>query len=478
MLRAGALAAALATLAAHAHAAERETTWMQVLLDGRKIGHLEHTRAVADGRVTTTERMEATLDRAGIAISMVTEETSIETADGLPLGFRALTEFSGAATRIEGELSSPARATVTTTGPAGAATRTIEWPKGAVLAEGVRLAERRRGLVEGARYELLAFQPSNLVAVPVKVRIGGREPVALGLQQAELTRVEQRIELPGAAIDTQAWVDAQHRVRKASLPLLGLALEMIACEEACAKAPNQSADILARTMVDAPVALPRDARTQPVTMQLALALAARDATLPDVAEQTATAAGATWSIRVAPGAATDRARPTDDELASNRWLEADAPEIRALAAKATAGAATPRDRMQQLEAFVRGYIADKSLAVGYASALETAKSKEGDCTEHALLLAALGRAVGIPTRVVNGLAYADRYAGRDEVFVPHAWVQAYVGSHWQSYDAALPGFDAGHVAFAVGNGDPAGFYASVNLLGNVRVQSIESAAAR
>ena len=120
-----------------------------------------------------------------------------------------------------------------------------------------------------------------------------------------------------------------------------------------------------------------------------------------------------------------------------------------------------------IETFVRGYISNKSLGVGYASALEVVHKPEGDCTEHAVLLAALGRSLGIATRVVDGLAYAPDFAGKDRVFVPHAWVQAWVGERWQSFDAALPGFDAGHIALSVGDGDPWRFYAGLDMLGRI-----------
>ena len=40
-----------------------------------------------------------------------------------------------------------------------------------------------------------------------------------------------------------------------------------------------------------------------------------------------------------------------------------------------------------------------------ATAAEVARSREGDCTEHAVLLAALARARGIPARVAMGLVY-------------------------------------------------------------------------
>src|SRR4029079_8598234 len=164
-------------------------------------------------------------------------------------------------------------------------------------------------------------------------------------------------------------------------------------------------------------------------------------------------------------------------LRANDWLQSDAPEIVALAKKAVGDSTAPRARMQKLEEFVRAYIRTKDLSVGYASALEVARRPEGDCTEHAELLAALGRALGIPTRVVDGLAYVDSYAGRQHVFVPHAWTQAYVDGHWQSFDAALAGFDAGHVVLSSGGGDPWRFFSAFNTLGRIRVDAVGEAAA-
>jgi transglutaminase/protease-like cytokinesis protein 3 len=133
--------------------------------------------------------------------------------------------------------------------------------------------------------------------------------------------------------------------------------------------------------------------------------------------------------------------------------------------------------MSNIEAFVRGYIRNKSLDVGYASALEVVRKPEGDCTEHAVLVAALGRALGIATRVVDGLAYAPGFAGKEQVFVPHAWAQAFVDGRWQSFDAALQGFDAGHIALSVGDGDPWRFYSGLDMLGRIELRKAESIAA-
>ena len=78
--------------------------------------------------------------------------------------------------------------------------------------------------------------------------------------------------------------------------------------------------------------------------------------------------------------------------------------------------------------------------------------------------------------MVDGVAYVDAYAGKEHVFVPHAWTQAFVDGHWQSFDAALAGFDAGHVVLSYGDGDPWRFFSAFNTLGRIRVDAVEAAA--
>jgi len=74
------------------------------------------------------------------------------------------------------------------------------------------------------------------------------------------------------------------------------------------------------------------------------------------------------------------------------------------------------------------------------TALEALDAMRGDCTEHAILLATLGRAVGLPTKLVTGLAYVGGGFGY------HAWTQVYVG-RWVEMDPAWGEMtaDAGHL---------------------------------
>ncbi|MBS0557471.1 MAG: lasso peptide biosynthesis protein [Proteobacteria bacterium] len=460
-------------------AAPADDVWMSVLLDGRKIGNMQITRQVRDGTVITTQKMQVQLDRAGVRVDLSTGESDAETAAGEPLAFTSRSAISGIASTVQGTRRGDGRFDVVSEVGGAKSTRVIDWPKGALLAEGLRLAELRAGMAAGTRFSELAFQPETLDAIAVESVVGPRERVELpDGSVAMLSRIDQTFHLSGMTTNSRSWVDAEGLARKTTLPVMGLDLTMLACSKACANAPNQGADILVHALAQAPAAI----SARELRDGIVLSISARSGNEPlqfaQTGEQIPRAIADGTQLRIAPiSAATPanatEAPPTPADSQPNDWLQSDAPEIRKLAREGVGDAKTPAAQMHNLQEFVRRYIRTKDLNVGYASALEVAKHPEGDCTEHAVLLAALGRALGIPTRVVDGLAYVDRYAGKDHVFVPHAWAQAWLGDHWQSFDAALPGFDAGHIALSAGDGDPWRFFAGMDTLGRMRVDKIE-----
>jgi hypothetical protein len=114
------------------------------------------------------------------------------------------------------------------------------------------------------------------------------------------------------------------------------------------------------------------------------------------------------------------------------------------------------ERADKLRQMVYSFISKKDMSVGFATASEVARTKVGDCTEHAVLLAAMLRAAEIPSRVVSGLVYVDEFAGQKGIFGYHMWTQALItrpdGSHhWTNLDATLPSdsaYDATHITLA------------------------------
>ncbi|MBL9148029.1 MAG: transglutaminase domain-containing protein [Phycisphaerae bacterium] len=141
-----------------------------------------------------------------------------------------------------------------------------------------------------------------------------------------------------------------------------------------------------------------------------------------------------------------------------------------------------RGRADQLRRFVQRYIDDKNLGTAFGSASETARTRGGDCSEHAVLLTALLRADGIPARVASGLIYADQFAGKKDVWGWHVWSQALIpqadGTYaWIDLDGTLPTrFDAAHLTTGVsdlegGATDPM-WTSTVGLLGNLTIDVI------
>ena len=150
-------------------------------------------------------------------------------------------------------------------------------------------------------------------------------------------------------------------------------------------------------------------------------------------------------------------------------MQSESPEVVALARRAAGDASTDLQRMRRLRSFLSDYIDAKGLDVGYASALETVSTRRGDCTEHAVLLTAMARALGIPARVVTGIVYAERMGGATRVFVPHAWTQAWINNRWVSFDSAQRRFDSTHIALGTGNGEPWRFFSAINALTRIRI---------
>jgi len=132
-------------------------------------------------------------------------------------------------------------------------------------------------------------------------------------------------------------------------------------------------------------------------------------------------------------------RPDDmgEYLNANLMINTADPQLVELAKRAAGGESEPFALGDKLRRFVTDYVTSKTLNVGFATASEVCRTKEGDCSEHAVLLAALGRLNKLPSRIVVGLAYVPSFSNQKDIFGYHAWTQFYVDRRWVDFDAAL-----------------------------------------
>ena len=244
------------------------------------------------------------------------------------------------------------------------------------------------------------------------------------------------------------------------------ALSSIPCAHAAEASPPPSADdaraFLLSLLTASPYRLPPAALAGEIRYRLRFA-ARPDTALPATGEQRVQVEDDAVVVSVCPDCG-DEPAPTPDTLQRylrpNAWVRSDDRGVRAFA-RAHARGLSVRTRMQTLTAAVRAHMTGPIDFRRYDDAATALRNRSGDCTEFAVLLAAGARAIGIPARVVHGISYSGRMSGVPHVFAPHAWVQAWDGTRWTSYDAALGRFDAGHIALMVGDGDP-GLAASLN----------------
>ena len=127
------------------------------------------------------------------------------------------------------------------------------------------------------------------------------------------------------------------------------------------------------------------------------------------------------------------------------FIQSDDPKIQSLVQEIIGNTAAPLKKVRLLVEWVYQNI-DKRPVLSLPDALSTLENRVGDCNEHAVLLAAMARAAGIPCRVEAGLMYLK---GR---FYYHAWNLVYLG-RWITVDAVynqIPA-DVSHIRFVTGS---------------------------
>ncbi len=113
------------------------------------------------------------------------------------------------------------------------------------------------------------------------------------------------------------------------------------------------------------------------------------------------------------------------------------PRIVAAAKGAVGDAKDDAEKVKRLNAFVYRHVKKKGLDRGYAPAIATLETKTGDCTEHSVLLSALLKSQGIPTRIVDGVIVGGENAGY------HEWVEVNLGSGFVALDPTWNAWPAG-----------------------------------
>ena len=150
--------------------------------------------------------------------------------------------------------------------------------------------------------------------------------------------------------------------------------------------------------------------------------------------------------------ATPLPAPGKEFLGSNYFVNWDNDGVKAhaaAAAKLVPANATDWQKALAVESWVKASMKAFEFSQAMATADNVAKNLSGDCTEYAMLSAAMCRALGVPSRTVLGLVYAPARDGKPYLAY-HMWFEVYAEGQWLPLDATLGlgGVGPGHLKIA------------------------------
>ncbi|QDU27329.1 Transglutaminase-like superfamily protein [Anatilimnocola aggregata] len=269
----------------------------------------------------------------------------------------------------------------------------------------------------------------------------GEEEVSIrGLTQ-QLMKVKSDIKIAGQTLTTFCWIDSRGQTLKTFDPSFKQEAYKTTREFALAKEDLGKIDLLAVTTVPLTGKL-RDVRPLFEATYVAKLKGDKIANhfANDEFQQVTKVDDHTVRLTIAELdrlSPVNRERlsepPTPEDSAPNSLVQSDDAAIVRLANSLAGDRTEPFQVALALAKGTRAHISKRTYAQAFATAAEVVRTQEGDCTEHAVLLAALCRARKIPARVVLGLVYYPPQKG----FAYHMWNEVWVGNRWFPLDATV-----------------------------------------
>jgi transglutaminase-like putative cysteine protease len=141
--------------------------------------------------------------------------------------------------------------------------------------------------------------------------------------------------------------------------------------------------------------------------------------------------------------------PDKEFTESNYFINWNNDLVKAHAARAIVGlppTASAWDKALAVERWVKANMKAFEFSQAMATADNVARTLSGDCTEYAMLAAAMCRVHGIPSRTSLGVVYAPGREGKP-FLAYHMWFEVYADGQWLPLDATLGlgGVGPGHI---------------------------------
>lgn len=421
--------------------------WAEIYLSGGKVGYSHSTMAREGDFIHTELTMKIELGRVGRPVSIGVSQKTTETLQGVPVTFESAQDLSVMTLGMKGRVKD-GKVTIVQSQYGMEQTQTFDFPKGALMSWGLFRESLLKGFKPGTTYTQRVYEPGIRLddAITATTTVGDMETFEKKGKTYRGRRVSVVMQSPIGEMELVSWVDENGSPVRAQVPMPGLGnLEILASDQKTALSDFVPPELFLATTVKANRSIDRKA----TRVKYRISSKEKDTTigeLPDYAGQSATVkpdGSAEVIVRRAlhgmSGANPKGADKIDlsEYLDGNLMININDPMLQSLSRRASKGEKDPFALADNLRRFVTDYVENKNLNIGFATASEVCRNREGDCSEHGVLLAALGRLCGLPSRVVVGVVYLSAFGGQSDVFGYHLWTQFYIDKRWIDFDAAL-----------------------------------------
>lgn len=449
--------------------------WFAAAVEGRPIGYLHwHAREVEkNGRTVRigVKDQRFTVARFGERVHQFGEESTVETPDG-EVVLTSMRQGIGRnqALALTGVVDGKTLR-VTGEGVAKEAATEVPWPAGVVGAVREPALFKDHDLKPGEAFTYPLYVGAVNRVVPVTVTFQGEDALALwpNTPPRKLRKFVAKIDpirddrggvlrLPPQT----TWVDADTAepfLTECNLPPLGGVVRFLRTTEAAATAPVAAPiDLFDVQSIRLDREIPGIHDRAAVVYKVSVSGDDDPATIfaADARQRVKNLdpAAKTFELHVSGGRGPKfdgkgDPEPGPEYLGSSFFVNWDNPAVKAHAAAAVAGlpaGASAWEKARAVERWVKANMRAVEFSQAQATADNVAKTLSGDCSEYAMLAAAMGRAVGVPTRTALGLVYAPGPGGKP-FLAYHMWFEAYCGGRWVAFDATLGkgGVGPGHL---------------------------------
>jgi Transglutaminase-like superfamily len=433
-----------------------EESWVAIYIGNDRVGYgrdVQQTVRRGEKDVVTTENEQyMAISRLGQSVKVRTILRTEETSAGDLLEFQfELQNPPAATTRTTGRIEKE-KLLLETEVEGKITKREIAWDRSIKSPGYESRLLRDNPMKPGEKRIMKTFSPEFARPNTVTLQAGKRESVKLLKgKSAELLKVDVSMSI-APLIATQVFLDDKGAALVSKVNLLGMTTYDVPKEEALAALTGAEVDLAINTLVRVPK-IERPRATKRVVYRVSVPGEDPSKLIP---------AGPTQELKridvstveltvrsVLPGSdpAAPRAAPADKKfLATNEIIQSDDARVMAHAKAAVGSETDPWKAAKLMERWVYSNLKQKNFSTLLASAAEVAKDLSGDCTEHAVLLAAMCRASKIPARVAVGLVYVDSYVSMGG----HMWTEVLIDGQWIPLDATLGqgGIAAEHIKFS------------------------------